>query len=200
MQASVRYLWNTDKLSGAAVAIQGCGHVGYYLAKNLAAAGARLIVSDLDAEKVSRLVEEFNAVAVGADDIFGVTADIFAPCALGGIINDRTIPQLRVRIVAGAANNQLLEERHGEMLRERAILYAPDYAANAGGVFNGCMELLGWVPERASKKVDEIYDTILTICETANAEGIPTNKAADRIAENRLRTAEGNARRKASLG
>jgi leucine dehydrogenase len=199
MQASARYLWNTDELSGVAVAIQGCGHVGYYLAKNLAAAGARLIVSDLDPEKVSRLVEEFDAVAVGADDIFGVTADIFAPCALGGIINDLAIPQLRVRIVAGAANNQLLEERHGEMLWERAILYAPDYAANAGGVFNGCMELLGWDPARAGKKVDEIYDTILTIYETANAEGIPTNKAADRIAENRLRAAGGNARRKASL-
>jgi leucine dehydrogenase len=128
--------------------------------------------------------------AVRPDDIFSVSADIFAPCALGGIINDQTIPQLRVRIVAGAANNQLLEERHGEMLKERGILYAPDYAANAGGIFNGCTELLGWEPEQAAKKVDEIYDTILTIFQTARAEGISTNKAADRIAEHHLR-AEG---------
>jgi leucine dehydrogenase len=191
MQASAKYLWNGDDLSGVTVALQGCGHVGYHLAKNLNAAGAKLIVSDVDAEKVSRVVDEFKATAVQPADIFGVSADILAPCALGGVINDRTIPQLRVRIVAGAANNQLLEERHGEMLKERDILYAPDYAANVGGVFNGCIELLGWEPERASEKVDEIYDTILTIFETAKAEGISTNKAADRIAENRLRAAGG---------
>lgn len=192
IQASAKYLWNSDHLSGVTVAVQGCGHVGYHLAKKLNAAGAKLIVSDVDADKVSRAVEEFNAVAVQPDDIFGVSADIFAPCALGGVINDRTIPQLRVRIVAGAANNQLLEERHGEMLKERGILYAPDYAANAGGIFNGCTELLGWKPECASKKVDEIYNTVLMIFETAKAEGISTNKAADRIAESRLQAAHGS--------
>jgi leucine dehydrogenase len=190
IQASAKYLWNSDRLSGVTVAIQGCGHVGYHLAKKLNEVGAKLMVSDVEADKVSRMVEEFKASAVRPDDIFGVSADIFAPCALGGVINNQTIPQLRVRIVAGAANNQLLEERHGEMLNERGILYAPDYAANAGGIFNGCTELLGWEPERAAKKVDEIYDTILTIFETAKAEGISTNKAADRIAENHLR-AEG---------
>jgi leucine dehydrogenase len=119
-----------------------------------------------------------------------VHADIFAPCALGGIINDQTIPKLRAQIVAGAANNQLLEDRHGDVLRERGILYVPDYAANAGGVFSGCMQLLGWEPEHASKKVEEIYDTILRILELASAAGISTSKAADRIAENRFRVHE----------
>ena len=189
LQAAVKYLWKRDDLSGVAVAIQGCGNVGYQLAKSLYAAGARLIVTDVDTEKVSRIVEEFNALAVHPEEIYAVRADIFAPCALGGVINDQTLPQLRVRIITGAANNQLLEERHGEALTERGILYAPDYAANAGGVINGCRELLDWEPERAARKVDEIYDTVLMIFETAKAEGISTNKAADRIAENRLRTA-----------
>ena len=197
IQASAKYLWNSDDLSGVTVAIQGCGHVGYHLAKSLSAAGAKLIVSDVDVQKVLRLVEEFSAVAVEPAEIFGVRADIFAPCALGGVINDRTVPQLRVRIVAGAANNQLREERHGEMLKERGILYAPDYAANAGGIFNGCMELLGWEPESAANKVEGIYDTILTIFENAKAEDISTNKAANRIAENRLRAAGGLSKLKA---
>lgn len=187
IQASASYLFARDDLSGMTVAIQGCGHVGYHLAKSVYAAGAKLIVTDVDAERVSRVVDEFNVIAVEPDEIFSVRADVFAPCALGGIINDRTIPQFRVRIIAGAANNQLLEERHGEMLTERGILYAPDYAANAGGVFNGCIELLGWERERAARKVDEIYDTILSIFQRAKADGITTNKAADRLAEDRIR-------------
>jgi len=190
MQASAKYLWNSDDLSGVSVALQGCGNVGYNLAKNLHAAGAKLIVSDVDAQKTSRLVEEFSAEVVETEEIPAVPADIFAPCALGGIINDQTIPKLRAQIVAGAANNQLLEDRHGDALRERGILYIPDYAANAGGVFSGCMQLLGWEPEHTSKKVEEIYDTILRILELASAEGISTSKAADRIAENRLRVHE----------
>lgn len=186
IQASAKYLWNNDDLSGATVAVQGCGHVGYHLAKMLGEAKANLIVADVNDKSVARVLDEVDAKVVHPDDIYGASADIFAPCALGGVINDQTIPRLRAQIIAGAANNQLLEDRHGEMLKERSILYAPDYAANAGGVFNGCRELLGWEPERASKKVEEIYDTILRIFETAQAEGITTNKAADRLAEDRL--------------
>ena len=189
MQAAAKYLWNSDDLSGVTVALQGCGNVGYNLAKNLHTAGAKLIVSDIDPQKTSRLVEEFNAEVVKTAKIPAVRADVFAPCALGGIINDQTIPELRAQIVAGAANNQLLEDRHGDVLRERGILYVPDYAANSGGVFSGCIELLGWKPEYTSQKVDEIYDTVLMILELAGAEGISTSKAADRIAENRLREA-----------
>jgi leucine dehydrogenase len=189
IKASAKYRWGSDDLSGASVALQGCGHVGYYLAKNLREAGAQLIASDVDEEKLARVVEEFDAVAARPDEIYGVSADIFAPCALGGIINDNTIGQLHARIIAGGANNQLLDERHGEMLAEKDILYAPDYAANAGGMINGCIELLGWEPLNALRKVDEIYDTVLNIFEIARTEGIPTNKAADRLAENRLQHA-----------
>jgi leucine dehydrogenase len=186
IQASSKFLWNTDDLSGRTVALQGCGHVGYNLAKLLHGAGAKLIVSDVDEKNLARVTEEFAARTVAPDEIFSVQADVFAPCALGGVINDRTIPELKVQIVAGAANNQLLEERQGAMLRERKILYAPDYVANAGGVLNGCRELFGWKAEDALKKIDEIYDTTLRIFESAQEQGITTNKAADRLAEKRL--------------
>jgi leucine dehydrogenase len=186
IQASNNFLWKTSALSGLTVAIQGCGSVGYHLAKMLHEAGVRLIVSDVNGENLSRVVNEFAAEAVQPDEIYSVRADVFAPCALGGVINDETIPQLKVRIVAGSANNQLLEERHGAVLRERSILYAPDYVANAGGVLNGCIELLGWKPEETLRKIGEIYDTVLRIFESAEAQGVPTNKAADRLAEERL--------------
>ena len=187
MQAATRFLWNSDELAGVTVAIQGCGNVGYHLAKLLHKAAAKLIVSDVNDNNLSRVVDEFAAEPVQPNEIYGVRADVFAPCALGGVINDETIPALKVPIVAGSANNQLLEERHGTMLQDRNILYAPDYVANAGGVLNGCTELLGWEAEFAARKVDEIYDTILRIFESAQAEGITTNKAADRLAEERLR-------------
>jgi leucine dehydrogenase len=186
IQASNNFLWKTSALSGLTVAIQGCGSVGYHLAKMLHEAGVRLIVSDVNGENLSRVVNEFAAEAVQPDEIYSVRADVFAPCALGGVINEETIPQLKVRIVAGSANNQLLEERHGAVLRERSILYAPDYVANAGGVLNGCIELLGWKPEETLRKIGEIYDTVLRIFESAEAQGVPTNKAADRLAEERL--------------
>ena len=189
IQASSKFLWQTDELSGVTVALQGCGHVGYNLAKLLHGAGAKLIVTDVDEKNLARVVEEFAAETVHPEEIVSVAADVFAPCALGGVINDQTIPELKVQIVAGAANNQLLEERHGTMLRERNILYAPDYVANAGGVLNGATELFGWKPEDALRKIDEIYDTALRIFESAQEQGITTNKAADRLAEDRLRRA-----------
>jgi leucine dehydrogenase len=188
IQASNNFLWKTNELSGLTVAIQGCGNVGYHLAKMLYEAGVKLIVSDVNGENLSRVVDEFAAEAVQPGEIYSVPADVFAPCALGGVINDETIPQLKVKIVAGSANNQLLEERHGAMLRERSILYAPDYVANVGGVLNGCTELLGWNSDQALKKIDEIYDTVLRIFESAEAQNIPTNKAANQLAEERLKS------------
>ena len=186
MEAAANYRWEADSLSGKRVAIQGCGNVGYHLAANLHRAGAQLIVSDVDQTKVDRVVKEFSASVVSTNDIYASDADIFAPCALGGIINDETIPQFKVEIIVGGANNQLLEERHGEEIEKRGILYAPDYAANAGGIINGCRELLGWEESQSTAKVDEIYDTVLAILRTAKAEGIATYKAADRLAEDRL--------------
>jgi len=146
-------------------------------------------VTDVDESSVTRVVEEFGAKFVRPTEIFSTRANILAPCALGGVINDATIPELNVQIVAGAANNQLLEDRHGAMLRERNILYAPDYVANAGGVLRGCTEILSWAPDYAATKIEEIYDTMLRIFEGAEAQGLPTNEAADRLAEDRLRNA-----------
>jgi leucine dehydrogenase len=156
------------------------------LASLLHSDGVRLIVSDVDRVKVDRLAKEFDAIAVAPEEIYSVDADVYAPCALGGTINDDTISQFTVEIIAGGANNQLLEERHGDELEKRGILYAPDYAAYAGGIINGCRELLGWGASQSLAKVDEIYDTVLAIFRTAQAEGIPTYKAADRLAEKRL--------------
>ena len=187
IQASAKFRWGRDELARKKVAIQGCGSVGYNLAKFLHDSGAELIVTDVNSDSVARAVAALAAHAVAPGEIFGVPADIFAPCALGGVINDKTIPELRVEIVAGAANNQLFEERHGTSLRERNILYAPDYVANAGGVLNGCRELFGWKPEHALAKVDAIYETMLSIFASAQAQGITTNQAADRLAEERLR-------------
>jgi leucine dehydrogenase len=189
IQASRQFLWNTFALSGLTVAIQGCGNVGYHLAKLLHEAGARLIASDVNVENLARVVDEFGAEAVKPNEIFSVQADVFAPCALGGVLNNETIPQLKAQIVAGSANNQLLEERHGIMLRDRSILYAPDYVANAGGVLNGCVELLGWTSEQALEKINAIYDTVLRIFKSAADEDITPNEAADRLAEQRLRNA-----------
>lgn len=187
IQASAKERWGSDDLSTKTVAVQGCGHVGYYLAKELHETGAKLVVTDIDPDRVTRVVNEFGARAVDTDDIYGVAADIFAPCALGAIINDKTIPQLKVEVVSGAANNQLLEERHGDELERRNILYTPDYVANAGGVINVYSELAGWTSARAFRKADEIYDTVLKVFAIAKDERIPTYLAADRLAEQRIR-------------
>jgi len=186
IQASAFQRWGSDSLEGRTIAIQGCGNVGYYLAKELHAAGARLVVTDIDPERVKRVVADTGARAVATDQIYCQPADIFTPCALGAVINDQTLPQLRVEIVAGAANNQLLEERHGDELEENGILYAPDYVANAGGVINVYSELAGWDRQRSLRKADEIYATVLGVFEIARLDGIPTYRAADRLAERRL--------------
>ena len=194
IQASAKERWGSDDLSTKTVSLQGAGHVGYYLAKELHTAGAKLIITDIDAERVKAVVSEFGARAVAPDEIYGVQADIFAPCALGGIINDTTIPQLRCEILAGAANNVLLEERHGVAIEEKGILYAPDYVANAGGVINVYSELAGWSSARAFRKADEIYDTILRVFSIAKADKVPSYVAADRLAEQRIKAVAGMVR------
>jgi leucine dehydrogenase len=187
MQAAAKHKWGSDDLVGKTVAIQGCGHVGYFLAGELARVGAKLIVADVDAAKVKRVVDDHSAAAVTPEEIYSAQADIFAPCALGGVLNDQTVPQLSATLVAGAANNQLLEPRHGDLLQKRGVLYAPDYAANAGGVINGCCrEMLGWDVPTTLAKTDAIYDTLLRIFAMADQEKIPTYQAADRLAEERF--------------
>jgi leucine dehydrogenase len=190
VQASANRKWGSDSLEGKTVAIQGCGSVGTYLAKELSAAGAKLIVSDIDSAKAARVAQLTGAKIVEGDAIFTADAHIFSPCALGGIINDATIPKLKVEIVAGGANNQLLEERHGDALEAKGILYAPDYVANAGGVINVYREVVGWDEQHALDKAEDIYDTILKVFDIAEAKHIPTYEAADRLAEQRLAEAK----------
>lgn len=189
IQAAAKHRWGRDNLAGKTVLLQGCGHVGYHLAAALHSTGARLIATDVDTLRLARVVNEFDAAKVAPDEIYDFNGDIFSPCALGGIINNETVPRFQVEIVAGAANNQLLDPLHGDMLEERNILYAPDYVANAGGIINGCIELLGWAPALARDKVLAIYDTLLNIFAIASGAGIPTHRAADQLAERRLAAA-----------
>ena len=186
IKAAALEKYGSDSLAGKTIAVQGVGHVGYYLCAHLAAEGARLIVTDIDADRVQRIIEEFGAEPVEPDAIYSVEADVYAPCALGATINDETIPQLKVEIVAGGANNQLEEPRHGDELHRRGILYAPDYVINAGGVINVYGEVKGWVPEQSMHKAGEIFGTLVRLFELSREEGLPTYRAADRLAEERI--------------
>ncbi len=186
IKASAKHRWGSDDLTGKVVAIQGCGNVGRNLAKELHEAGAKLIVSDIDPARAQRVAAETGATVVAGDEIYSAKADIFAPCALGGIINDDTLPVFKFEIISGGANNQLLEERHGDKLEEMGMQYAPDYVANAGGVINVFGEVAGWDSERALRKADDIYDTVLQVFDIAKTDGIPSYEAADRLAERRL--------------
>lgn len=186
IKAATMEKYGSDDLNGKRVAVQGVGHVGYYLCEYLAQEGAELIVTDIDPGRVRRVVDEFGAQAVELDAIYGVDADIYAPSALGATVNDETMEQFKVDIIAGAANNVLAEERHGDALHERGILYAPDYVINAGGLINVYGELSGWTADRAKRKAGEIYGTLLQLFELAREEGIPTYEAADRLAERRI--------------
>ncbi|HEX4601887.1 MAG TPA: Glu/Leu/Phe/Val dehydrogenase dimerization domain-containing protein [Gemmatimonadales bacterium] len=186
MKACAAYRCGSDSLVGKRVALQGCGAVGHQLARLLHAEGAGITCTDIDPARVRRVVEELGAAAVAPEAIYDVAADIFAPCALGAVLNDTTIPRLQAEIVAGGANNQLGEDRHGDLLESRHITYAPDYVINGGGLINVNAELHGWAPERARNKAGEIYDTILRVFEIAREEGIPSYRAADRLAEQRI--------------
>ena len=186
MRAAAKTCWGADSLAGRTVAVQGAGNVAYHLCRHLHGEGVRLIVTDIRPEKVQRLADELGAVGVAPEAIYDQQADIYAPCALGATVNDETIPRLKVKVVAGAANNQLAEDRHGDELERREILYAPDYVINGGGVINVYGELHRWPAERSLKKAGEIYETLLRIFEIARADRIPTYRAADRLAEQRI--------------
>lgn len=186
MKAAAKVAFGDDSLKGKVIAIQGVGNVAYSLCKYLVEEGAKLVVTDINKENVNRAVQEFGAEAVSPDSIYDVECDIFSPCALGAIINDETIERLKCKVIAGSANNQLKEDRHGDMLEQKGIIYAPDYVINAGGVINVADELQGYNRERAMKKVEAIYDNILKVFEIAKRDGIPSYQAADRMAEERI--------------
>jgi leucine dehydrogenase len=186
MKAAALHKYGDDSLAGKHVTVQGCGHVGYFLCQDLAEEGAQLTVSDIDQEKVDVVVNEFAANSVAPEDIYAVDADIFAPCALGAILNDDTLKVLNVDIVVGGANNQLAEARHAQEVEDKGILYGPDYLVNAGGLINVYAEIQGWPAERSLRKAGEIYNTLLRILELAEAEGITTADASDKVAEQRM--------------
>ncbi|PLS15322.1 leucine dehydrogenase [Bacillus sp. M6-12] len=186
MKAAAKEAFGTDSLEGKVVAVQGVGNVAYNLCRHLHEEGAKLIVTDINKESVQRAVEEFGAKAVDPDEIYGVECDIYAPCALGAVINDETIPQIKAKVIAGAANNQLKDTKHGDIIHELGIVYAPDYVINAGGVINVADELYGYNSERALKKVEGVYNNIEKVISIAKRDGIPTYKAADRMAEERI--------------
>ncbi|MCL6581461.1 MAG: leucine dehydrogenase [Firmicutes bacterium] len=186
MKAAAKEVFGTESLSGMTVAIQGVGHVGYHLAKHLHDEGAKLVVSDIVPEATARVAEEFGAEVVDVEAIYDVDCEIFAPCALGGVLNPRTVPRLKSRIVAGCANNQLLTEDDGDALTARGILYVPDFVINAGGLINVADELEGYNRDRAFKKVAGIYHNVARVIAISKRDGIPTYRAADRMAEERI--------------
>lgn len=186
MKAAAKEAFGTDSLEGKKVAVQGVGNVAYAMCEYLHEEGAQLFVTDINEEAVQRAVDNFGATAVGLDEIYGLDVDIFAPCALGAIINDDTLEQFKCKVIAGSANNQLKEDRHGDKLNEMGIVYAPDYVINSGGVINVADELVGYDRDRAMNRVGGIYDTISKIFEIAKRDNIPTYQAADRLAEERI--------------
>lgn len=188
MKAAAKEVYGTDSLGGKTIAIQGVGNVAFNLCRHLHEEGAKLIVTDINQEALQRAEEAFGALIVAPEDIYSVEADIFAPCALGATLNDETIPQLKVKIIAGAANNQLKEDRHGDMLEECDILYVPDFVINAGGVINVADELDGYNRDRAMKKVELVYDAVTKVFEIAKRDHLPTYRAAEKMAEERIAT------------
>ena len=181
IKASVKHKFGREDLEGLKVSIQGLGSVGYYLCEHLHKAGAKLVVTDLNQEALDKVATEFGAEIVGLDEIYDQDVDIYAPCALGATINDNTISRLKAKIIAGCANNQLAQARHGQALLDADILYAPDYVINAGGIINISFEN-DYCVEKATKKVEEIYDTLLDVFQKADEQGKPTAVVADEIA------------------
>lgn len=184
--ACVERVFGKKSLEGFSVAIQGLGNVGFNLAQKLFERKCKLLVADVDQNKVDLAKVKFGAEEIPPDEIYDVEADIFSPNALGGVINDQTIDRLKVKIVAGAANNQLEEERHGEALHQKKILYAPDFVVGAGGLINVVNELEGYHHERAIKQASGIYDILSKVLEKSEKENIPPHKAAMLLAEERI--------------
>lgn len=184
--ACAEEVWRDSSLAGRRVAVQGVGKVGYWLVKHLRDAGAEIVVSDVDVDAVARAVREFEVETADPGKIHAVECDIFAPCALGGIIRDDTLPELKCRVVAGSANNQLEREEHGEALQQMGVLYAPDYVINAGGLINVADELRGYDRDRAMAKVEGIYRTLREVFLVARERRVSTATAADAVAQARI--------------
>lgn len=189
IEALVKRSLGRSDIEGLTVTVQGVGHVGYHLCRELHALGATLTVADIDPLKAERAQREFGATVVPLEQIFSVECDVFAPCALGSALNDETIPQLNCKVVAGAANNQLAMPKHGDDLFQRGIAYGPDYAINAGGLMNVAAEVVGYDEPKVREQVMGIYEIIDEIAERAEKAMGPTHRVADTIAMERLQKA-----------
>ena len=191
MQAVAHRLWGERELEGRRVSVAGVGKVGSALVGHLVEAGAKVTVADVYPAAVERAVESHGVAAVGVDEIHAVAVDIFSPCALGAVLNARTIPELRCAAVCGSANNQLAEPSDGERLAKAGVLYAPDFVVNAGGVINIAEELHGYDRARAYDRITSIFDTTARVLETADEAGVTTHEAAEHLAEERIRSLGG---------
>jgi leucine dehydrogenase len=187
IEAAVKFKLNRDSLDGIHVAIQGAGHVGYYLAKSLTAVGARVTMCDIRQAPLDRAIAEFGVNVVPPEEIYKVEADIFAPCALGSIITLEKIKQLKVKIVAGSANNQLAHHQNGDALHERGILYAPDFLINAGGLIQVAEIYDHDDVGKANKQISDIYFKVMNIFEEAQRQDCATNIIAEKIALEKLK-------------
>jgi leucine dehydrogenase len=187
IRASVSHAFGSDELAGRSILVQGVGHVGERLAEQLASAGARVLVSDIDVDRAGALAARIDAETISAEDVITTECDVYAPCALGGTLNESSIPLLRCRVVAGCANNQLAEPEDAERLREAGILYAPDFVINAGGVLYAWgTEGLGWTPDQVEARHVGLGDALAEIYARAEEEGTTTAEAAERIARARI--------------
>jgi leucine dehydrogenase len=187
IKASVKKKMNKSDLNGVHVTVQGMGNVGRNLVKHLVNEGAKVTIADIDAERVEEICATYSGVqSTDPESIVTMECDVFAPCALGAVINDETIHNLKCSIIAGGANNVLAESRHGDILMEKNILYAPDFVGNSGGLMNVYVELEGYSNERAMKKVEAVYDNIMEVFVIAEKEGVPTYKAAQILAQRRI--------------
>ena len=188
MKAAAKKVFGSDSLAGKRISVQGVGQVGMHLVEYLVKEKAKIFISDLHADKVKRIAQEFPVTAIELEDIYDVESDIFAPCGLGATVNDETIPRLRCSIIAGAANNQLKDEiRNGYMLKDESITFAPDFLINAGGLINVYHEFLGnYNRKRVLEQTEKIYDTCLNILMFADQEKISSQEAAIRLAEKRI--------------
>ena len=191
LKAAVEFRLKTSDLTGLKVAVQGLGNVGTNLCRHLHENGAKLFVTDINPERTEEIKRLFGATIVEPDEIYKLDVDVFSPCALGGILNSETIPQIKASVIAGAANNQLGEEKpDGMKLVEKGILYAPDYVINAGGLINVYNEMIGYNEEKAFKQVRNIYNTLLEIFDRADKQQITTDDASKQLAEERIANAK----------
>lgn len=187
LRAIALELWSNPDLGSRSFAVQGVGKVGYALVKHLAQAGARVVVADVDPARAAKAVTDLGVDAADVGSVHTTNCDVFVPCALGGVLNDETIPELRCAAVGGGANNQLLSAEHGKLLADAGILYAPDFVINAGGLINVADELQGYDPDRARAQIERIFDILSRIFQVAKSERSSTAEVANRLAEERIR-------------